>query len=218
MSFGHLDLPDDVWTHILQEFTDEQWLCVCARVCQSLSRAAAATQSLELDFGWSRSTPERPWHHDAFQAWTSRHGNSLTRLDLSSKRCHSGIRELACPHLRELSLSQCSVQLSPGNESVGLLYSCTALTQLELQLPVLLDGVGGAAGAVPVPSTVAQLQHLKLLWPGQLERKTVQALEARVVPHLTSLTYLKAEGLESSFLTPHVSTCSPAAAGVGWHR
>jgi hypothetical protein len=171
-------------------------------VCHKLSRAAAAaTQSLELNFGFL--TDERPQLHAAFLSWTSSHGSSLTRLVLRSACSHSGIRELACPHLLELNLTTCRVQLGASSEGLGLLHSCTALTQLVLMFPVLLDGVGDAPAAA-APAAVAKLPRLILILRSRnsIASEAVQALEARVVPHLTSLTHLRVKGFPSSRKTP----------------
>jgi hypothetical protein len=56
------DLPEEVWTQVLQHFPNEQRLSACALVCHKLRRAAAAaaTQVLQLDVSWSLQ------RHDAF--------------------------------------------------------------------------------------------------------------------------------------------------------
>jgi hypothetical protein len=132
---------------------------------------------------------------DAFLLWTltSSYGSSLTRLHLSqlaplSPNILCQLRELPCLNLLELQLVNCSVQLCASSERLGLLSSCPALRTLELCNPLLLDGV---VRDEPMQAAVAQLQHLTCRkWGQPNDRKLAQALENRLLPHLTALTCL----------------------------
>jgi hypothetical protein len=192
------ELPQDIWALILQHVDYKQRLSSCALLCRKLARAAAAaTQSLELEF----SSPQQ---HDAFVAWTSSHGSTLTQLKLSSD---SPIRQLPCPHLLELQLDECSGQLCASSDHVGLLHSCTALTKLILERPTVLDGETDVPDGA-APAAMAQLQSLRLFACRAYEG-TAQALEQRLFPHLTSLTRLDVGGSESELLScflDHIST------------
>jgi hypothetical protein len=202
-------LPQELWALILQHVDDRQRLSACALVCRKLARAAAAaTQSLRV------STVDRPQRHTNVLAWAGSHGSSLTSMCLFSDLYNSPIRQLPCPNLRELNLSECRVQLCASSEHSGLLHSCTALTKLVLRYPTLLAG-GVPAPAGVVPSAVARLHSLTLYarpsqaaldLPGEPEaaRATVQML----APHLTSLThlYLFGDRESPSCFKPHIST------------
>jgi hypothetical protein len=191
------DLSHDVWVQILHHVDLKQRLSACALVCKKLARAAAAAappDELDLEF------EDSPQRLDAFlTCWSSAHGSSLTKLHLSATRClassHSNpIRQLPCPNLLELKLVDCRVQLCASSEGPGLLHTCTALTALILNDPILLDGdVDAPAGAVPA-AAVARLQHLELTQP-QAAGPEGQGSGAEVpldilLPHLTSLTCL----------------------------
>jgi hypothetical protein len=177
------ELPEDLWNKILQHITNRQRLSACALVCRKLARAAAAATSVDL---YSQQ------RYDGLLSWISTHGSSLTKLYLSVN--DSSICQLPCPNLRQLDLSGFSVQLCAGGSSMGLLHSCTALTRLVLRKSTLLDGsAAGLAGGVP--SAVAQLQHLDMVYPrgpegAQEMHQLQQALQDRVFPCLTTLTYL----------------------------
>jgi hypothetical protein len=205
MSRAAEELPQDLWAQILQNIDYKHRLSQCALVCHKLARAAAAaaaTQSLDLSFS---DSPERA---NAFLSWTMSHGSSLTRLVLSYS--HSTTRQLPCANLLELQLSDCSVQLCASSEHLGLLHSCTALTHLDVRCPALLDC--GAAGEVPV--AVAQLRHLQLTvtepLPREEQQRICQALQERLLLHLTSLTCLHVDDYcNFALLTcfpPHIST------------
>jgi hypothetical protein len=193
-----VELPEEVWTQILQHVDYKQRLSACALVCQKLAKAAAAaTTSVTLQL-YSDSSQR----HNSFLSYTRSYGSSLTRLHLSSSPDHAPIRQLPCPHLLELELNFCSVQLCAGSEGLGLLHSCPALTRLVLRAPTLLDGsVAGPAGAAP--SAVAQLQSFALEGcdrPGEADHdsRAAQALQDRLLPHLTSLTHLSIQAASTS--------------------
>jgi hypothetical protein len=132
------ELPQELWAQILQHVDYKQRLSACALVCQKLAKAAAAaTQSLKLDFNSPQCT-------SAFLSWTNSHGSSLTRLHLSSSPDHTLIHELPCPNLVKLNLYSYSVQLCAGSADLGLLHSCPALTKLVVSYCTLLDGAVGA--------------------------------------------------------------------------
>jgi hypothetical protein len=203
-------LPQELWALILQHVDYWQRLSACALVCRKLARAAAAaTQSLELYLDCDHS----PTNHDAFLSWTNRHGSSLTSLHLESIIENSPIRQLACPNLLQLSVTDCTVQLCASSEGLGLLHSCTALTKLKLTRPKLLAG-GVLAPAGLVPSAVARLHSFTMTGcvelPGEPEDRHsfAQTVIQMLVPHLSSLTHLHLFGdseLPSCF-KPHIST------------
>jgi hypothetical protein len=209
MSCTAEDVPQDLWTQILQHVPWYQRLSACALVNQKLARAApAATQSLDLDF------EDSPTNHDAFLDWTMSHGGYLTRLYLHSVSSHSPIRQLPCPNLLELHLDEASVQLCASREHLGLLHSCTALTQLCLIYPTLLDGdVEGPAGAAPAAAARLQRFVLDADQPFTIQfaeanehGKLWEALHDRLIPQLTSLTELAVGGRLQSCCTEHIST------------
>jgi hypothetical protein len=217
MSSTASQLPQELWVQILQYVPNYQRLSACALVCRKLARAAAsATTSVELTASQRCA---------AFLShWVSSYGSSLTRLHLSAD--DSSIRDLPCPALLELSLHGGHVQLCAGNEGVGLLHSCTALTRLSLLYPTLLDD-GVLMPARGVPSAVAQLRHLALQYAGPAapdgESKLAQALQHRLLPHLTALTCFQLKNkygcsghLVSCFLQ-HVSTMNRLQRLLVWN-
>jgi hypothetical protein len=158
-------------------------------VCRKLARAAAAaTTSVEL---------KASQRCDAFLSWTTSHGKSLTTLHLTT--LDSSTRDLLCPNLLDLSLHGGHAQLCAGSEGVGLLHSCTALTKLSTANSLLLDSSEDVSALV-VPAAVAKLQHLNLdlfldedfcqVLDGSAGGELAQAIEERLMPHLTALTHL----------------------------
>jgi len=123
-------LSEVFWKHILVHIPLSHRLGSCSKVNKTLYRAAAAaTQHIELYHG--EAVVQRL---PGLCQWMLHHGQHLTSLRLSAFGAQSGrtLKQLPCPHLRELGLGSMQVQLCGSSTQPGVLHSCTRLTKLLL--------------------------------------------------------------------------------------
>ena len=191
-------LPDEVLKLVMQHVSLRDRLTSCCLVSKRLHAAAvSATDRLELDF--TEDIHDYNLNAAARQPssqWLCKYGQQLTSLYVSGLGWP--LRELPCPNLQRLQLSDCAVQLgvAPGGLPSGI-QQCTKLTQLQLWCNII-DAQAGAV--VEGLSSLVHLQHLhvhaKILFGvGVMMKYKTGGLSDATLPRLQHLTYLNVQGL-----------------------
>jgi len=152
---SHVDLPQDVWTLVLQHVPLTHRLSSCALVCQDFKAAAvAATERIETYLF------EQP-AVDNFVAYLQQHGRHLTSLVLTVEGIGNPdnyswpqLEQLPCQQLQELHVVTVDFGWGPDEERPSVLDNATAITHLELQESNFY---------LSTLSVLSSLQHLSLI-------------------------------------------------------
>lgn len=152
------NLPEEIWTIILQHVRTPDRLTCCARVNSKLAKAAAAS-TMDVSVYQRQSQPQRV---EAFNSYLAHYGHFLTRLQLHRSDAYL-LAQLPCPRLQDLSINpeswngQALVQLGPHDGLPGVLASMhTGLTSLMLSRCALVGA--GSLGALSVLVNMRDLQ------------------------------------------------------------
>ena len=193
-------LPDDALELICSYVPFKHRFTSCCLVKKRLHAAAtAATGDMSLSFTADPEHPRliTPPHRDSALRWLSHQGSFLTRLRINGwcEGITQGpvLRQLPCPHLQELKLKRCSVQLGAAQGEAGVIAGCTQLTHLELSCNIVDDPATTVGAAIDRElSRLVHLQHLRLHPSGY---RNWACLSAATLPCLQHLTYLSVQYL-----------------------
>lgn len=176
------DLPESMWSHVMQYLDLQERFRSCSTVSWKLHRAAIAACS---SISWAVPV-DKPYLLPSFLSWVDTHRPQVTNLQLSNAR-QPALVDLGCPQLKQLALQNCSVCLAGSSRNPGSLHGLPALTHLSLQFCCISDGLDSLTAI----AGLTDLQHLVL---GALLDRQQQGLKqlsaVDLLPQLTKLTHL----------------------------